>query len=99
MSCVRKKTSAVRNRIREWASMAGRDADLPVTDSFLLEMADDGVLRLKGCRAIVVCAPEAVAVTTDRFLLTVKGEGLYFRHYSDSDAAVGGRIDAVCFGR
>ena len=93
------KTEAVKNRVRRWISLTGRDADLPVTDSFLLEMADDGVLRLKGCRELLVSAPETITVRTDRFVLTVRGEGLYFRHYSDTDASVGGRIDGIGFGR
>ena len=86
-------------RLRRLASLSGRDADLPVTDSFLLEMADDGALRLKGCRGLLTCTPALIALRTDRFLLTVKGEGLYFLHFSDTDASVGGRIDAVEFGR
>ena len=93
------KSETVKNRVRRWISLTGRDADLPVTDSFLLEMADDGVLRLKGCRGLLVCTEQTVAVRTDRFLLTVRGEGLYFIHYSGTDASVGGRIDGVEFGR
>ena len=93
------KTETVKNRVRRWISLTGRDADLPVTDSFLLEMADDGVLRLKGCRGLLVCTEQTGAVRTDRFLLTVRGEGLYFIHYSGTDASVGGRIDGVEFGR
>lgn len=99
MRRLRNKTAAVRNSVRRLVSRSGRDADLPVTDSFLLEMADDGVLHLKGCRRIAVCTPETIAVAADRFLLTVGGEGLHLTHYSDTDAAVGGKIDRITFGR
>ena len=93
------KTEAVKNRVRKWVSMSGRDAELPVTDSFLLEMADDGVLHIRGCRGIVDYTPELIALATDRFLLRVKGGGLYFMQYSGAEAAVGGAIGAVEFGR
>ncbi len=96
---MRGKTDAVKNSIRRFVSMAGRDAELPVTDSFLLEMADDGALHLKGCRGITVCTPEVIAVTADRFLLKIRGEGLYLSHYSQTAASVDGRIDAIEFGR
>ncbi len=99
MRRLRNKTTAVGNRLRRLISLSGRDAGLPVTDSFLMEMADDGVLFLKGCRGIVTSGPERIAVTADRFVLTVEGEGLYFARFSGSDAAVGGRIDAIAFGR
>ena len=94
-----KKAAAVGNRIKQIVSRSGRDAELPVTDFFLLEMADDEVLRLKGCRGIITCTPERISVTTDRFLLTVMGEGLYFMNFSDTDASVGGRIESIGFGR
>lgn len=93
------KTETVKSRIRKWVSRSGRDVELPVTDSFLLEMADDGVLRLKGCRGIVTYSPELIAVSTDRALLKVRGSGLFFQHYSGAEAAVGGVIDDVEFGR
>ena len=96
---MQEKTDALKNRIRRLVSLSGRDAELPVTDSFLLEMADDGVLHLKGCRGIAVCSPELIAVSTDRFLLTVRGEQLYLAHYSDTAASVAGRISQVEFGR
>ena len=79
--------------------MGGRDADLPVTDSFLLEMADDGVLRIRGSRGIERYLPEEIAVSTDRFLLTVRGSGLFLKSYSETDAAVNGRIETLEFGR
>lgn len=97
-ACVREKSTAFNNRIRRLISLSGRGADLPVTDSFLLEMADDGVLQLKGCRGILVCTDRTITARTDRSLLTVTGEGLYFKHYSGTDASVGGRIDSIVFG-
>lgn len=93
------KAEAAKNRVRKWVSLSGRDAELPVTDFFLLEMADDGVLRIKGCRGIVDYTPELIAVATDSFLLRVRGSGLYFRQYSGAEASVGGVIGAVEFGR
>ena len=98
MKCLRDKKAAVINRIKRFVSASGRDAELPVTDSFLLEMADDGVLRVRGCRGIAAYAPERIVLTTDRFLLTVQGEGLFLSHYSDTDAAVGGAIAGIAFG-
>ncbi len=92
-------TSAVGSRLRRLISMGGREADLPVTDSFLLEMADDGVLRITGCRGIRRYTPEEISVSTDRFLLTVRGEGLFLKSYSETDAAVNGKIETLVFGR
>lgn len=93
------KAEAAKNRVRKWVSLSGRDAELPVTDFFLLEMADDGVLCIKGCRGILDYTPELIAVATDRFLLRIRGSGLYFSKYSGAEAAVDGIIDAVEFGR
>ena len=96
---MRNKAFPVLNRLKTLGSRAGRDAQLPVTDSFLLEMADDETLRIKGCRGITGYAPERIALQTDKFLVTVDGTGLYLRCYSDTDAAVGGTIASVSFGR
>ena len=92
-------TSEVGNRLKRLISIGGREADLPVTDSFLLEMADDGVLRITGCRGIALYTPEEIAVSTDRFLLTVRGENLFLKSYSETDAAVNGKIESLDFGR
>ena len=86
-------------RLKTLGSRAGRDVQLPVTDSFLLEMADDETLMIKGCRGIAGYAPERIALLTDKFLIAVSGTNLYLRRYSDTDAAVGGTITSVSFGR
>ena len=94
-----KKTQAVIGRMKTFGSQAGRDAELPVTDSFLLEMADDEALRVKGCRGIALYAPERITLLTDKYPVTVSGSGLFLRHYSDTDAVVGGVIDSIELGR
>ena len=96
---VHEEKTAVKNRLKRLVSLSGRDAELPVTDSFLLEMADDETLNLRGCRGIADCTAEQIAVRTDRFLLTIRGRGLYFKCYSDTDAMIAGHIDCVVFGR
>ena len=96
---MQKHTSVAGDRLRRLISIGGRQADLPVTDSFLLEMADDGVLRITGCRGIELYTPEEITVSTDRFLLTVRGENLFLKSYSETDAAVNGRIETLAFGR
>ena len=95
---VRKKQKAA-DRLRRLVSETGRDAGLPVTDTFLLEMADDGVLRLSGCRGIGEYTREQISLRTDQYLLTVRGGGLFLRSYSETEAAVAGEIDCVEFGR
>ena len=96
---MKRKASAARNRLAAWRSRAGRDASLPVTDTFLLEMADDETLLVKGSRAIADYAPDRIAFQTDRFLLTVEGTGLFLREYGAAEAVVGGVIGSVNFGR
>ena len=86
-------------RIKTLGSMAGRDALLPATDSFLLEMADDETLRVNGCRGIAGYAPERIVLLTDQFRITVNGAGLYLKRCSDTDAAVAGTIESLLFGR
>ena len=96
---MQRKASAARNRLAAWRSKAGRDASLPVTDTFLLEMADDETLRIKGSRGIADYSQERIAFATDRFVLTVEGAGLFLREYGETEAAVGGVIESVSFGR
>ncbi len=96
---VRKKRNAAADRLRRLVSETGRDAGLPVTDTFLLEMADDGVLRLSGCRGIGEYTRERISLETDRGPLTVRGEGLFLRSYSETEAAVDGEIACLEFGR
>ena len=96
---MKKEASAVKHRLAVWRSRAGRDASLPVADTFLLEMADDETLLVKGSRGIADYAPERIAFLTDRFLLTVEGTGLFLREYSGTEAVVGGVIASVTFGR
>ena len=96
---VRSIQKAAADRLRRFVSETGRDAGLPVTDSFLMEMADDGVLRLSGCRGIGEYTREQISLRTDQFLLTVRGSGLFLRSYSKTEAAVGGVISSIGFGR
>ncbi len=86
-------------RLRRLVSAAGRDAGLPVTDTFLLEMADDGVLRLSGCRGIAEYTQERISLVSARGMLTVRGSGLFLRSYSETETAVGGEIACVACGR
>ena len=72
---------------------------LPVTDTFLLEMADDESLTVRGSRGIAAYEPERIAFETDRFLLTVEGTGLFLREYSGTEAVIGGVITTLTFGR
>ena len=96
---MRNDVSGMIGRMKTLGSRVGRDAQLPVADSFLLEMADDETLLIKGCRGIAGYAPERIALQTDKFLITVTGAGLYLKRYSDADAAVAGAIDSLQFGR
>ncbi len=94
-----KKHNGFFSRLRRLGSMAARDAGLPVADAFSMEMADDGALRVKGCRGIAVYTGEEIVLLTDRFSLRVTGTGLFLRQYSETEAAVGGAVAAVSFGR
>ena len=96
---MKRKANGAAARLRLWGSMAGRAAELPATDSFLLEMADDGNLRIRGCRGIAEYTPERITVETDRGDVCVNGRGLFLRRYSDTDAAVDGAVLSIVFGR
>lgn len=97
MSSEKKKKR--RNAINLLKSRIGRDVLLPVMDSFLLEMADDGVLTVKGCNKVLTCRDDNVALMTDLFTLTVRGKGLLIETFSETLTSVKGVIESITFDR
>ena len=91
--------SELKNRFRTVRSAAGKDAEIPVFDAFLLEMGDDECVCVRGSRGITAYSTESISLRTDKFSVTFEGKNLYIKQYSEDSAVIGGCIAGIRFGR
>lgn len=96
---MRLKINDIRNNLNLFKSKAGRDVLLPVADSFLMEMADDGALTVKGCHELLTYSENCVDLLTDRFLLSLRGKDLIIETFSENLTSVKGTIESIIFDR
>lgn len=93
------KQKEIKNKINGFISKIGRDAYVPVTDSFLLEMCDGGELTIKGCHELLTCCEDNITLMTDGFMLIIKGEKMFLSTFSPGVTSVSGTVLSIEFVR
>lgn len=67
-----------------------------VTNVPRITMTGNELIQVEQHRGLITCLEDEVAFKTSLGVLSVKGKGLQFRHYSAQDAAITGEIMDVC---
>lgn len=89
----------MKNKMSRFVSRLGRDASVPVTDTFLLEMCDGGALTIKGCHELLTCCEDNITLMTDEFMIIIKGEKMYLSTFGTGITSVSGTVISIEFVR